>query len=202
MSYSDISRSSIVKNIKSEAWFFPITPKVSRTSFLGNNKNINNSSLKRSSHYTPLISLLTPQKKTKSADISLQAAFLAHKNDLINRSKQRQAIIRERKEKRNLEAEFKRQYEYDLQIRRKLEKEEEMIRARQMRLRQRRRMSVQEIYNQSKKVYDRLPEVEMKQRSKKFEEMKRLNRMRSSIYNKVGFNLNIIEKITNIIKKE
>jgi hypothetical protein len=143
-------------------------------------------SSRRRSYYTPLLSLLTPQKEAKKeADVSLQASLRARRPDLIDRSEKRQARIQERREKRSQESEFKRQYEYDMQIRRKLEREEEMVRARQQRLRQRRRISVQDIYSQNKKVYDKLPEVQMRQQKQRWEEAKRLNQMRSSIYNKV-----------------
>lgn len=105
-------------------------------------------SSRRRSCYTPLLSLLKPQKEAKKeADVSLQVSLRARRPDLIDKSEQRQARIEERREKRSQESELK-WHEYDMQIRRKLEREEEMVRARQQRLRQRRTIFEQGIYSQ------------------------------------------------------
>ena len=76
----------------------------------------------------------------------------------------------------------------------KLEREEAVIRAKReelQRLKKRRRMSVQEIYSQNRKVYEKLPEVKLKQRNQRVEELKKLNRMKSAIFNKVNWSLKV-----------
>ncbi len=49
----------------------------------------------------------------------------------------------------------------------------------------RRRMSVQEIHSQNKRMYSKLPEVQARLRVQHLEKVRELNRIKSSIYNKV-----------------
>ena len=50
---------------------------------------------------------------------------------------------------------------------------------------QKRQMTTQDIKKQTRKMYEKLPEVQQKQLKQRAEELKRANRLRSSIYRKV-----------------
>lgn len=166
--------------------------------------------LKKPSSYGQLVNW----DQTKGQhNISLQEAFETHKQDLIDRSIRRQNVIQSRAQQRYQEAEFKRQH---TEIMLAKQQQEQAIRLNKEQLNQlkshrnqmnrnnltayfersedattslpRRRMSVQEIYSQNRRMYEKLPEVQAKQRNQRIEKAKELNRMRSSIYKKVGWN--------------
>lgn len=183
------------KSIKPQAWFLPVTPKPNHQpnpalrpiehSVCQSPKTI----LRRRSHYTPLAqSEFSANQQVESVqNMSLQLAFETHKQDVIDRSIRRQDMIQMRSQERQQECEFRRQH-YDLMMSKKLEHQEAVLKAKQQhlqRLKTRRRMSVQEIYSQNRKLYEKLPEVQSKQKQERCEADKKLNRMKTSIFTKV-----------------
>ena len=140
-----------------------------------NQKVSNNFCIKNESHLT---------------NMSLQEAFETFRCDLINRSRLRQREIKFRAQKRQQEAELSRLQQESL-LRCKLESQDKKksILKKTSSMREpsveRRRMSFQEIKEQNKKLYEKLPEVKQKQMQQRIQEEKRLNRMKSSIFKKV-----------------
>ena len=203
---SKLSEPSDLKQPK--AWSIPVTPKLPnnqierRVSFAeqaNNYPKTPQSMNKQQGQYTPL----AKSNFNSKHDMSLQEAFEKHRHDLIDRSMQRQNIIQLRSQQRIQDSEFKREH-YEALMTKRLEKEREYMKKTRLMNRtnfsshsdgrngnelpiRRRRMSVQEIYSQNKKMYEKLPEVKRKQENQRLEEARRLNRMKSSIYKKVCF---------------
>lgn len=133
-------------------------------------------------------------KNDKNAiNMSLQEAFETFRCDLISRSRLRQKEIKFRAEQRQQEAEFRRlnqlNQERRLSEQKKscLKKSNSYVLLNMEKSSDRRRMSIQDIKNQNRKLYDKLPEVKQKQKQQRMEEEKRLNRMKTSIFKKVKF---------------
>ena len=126
--------------------------------------------------------------------MSLQEAFETFRRDLINRSRRRQIEIQQRAEQRNLEFEAKREFARSLKTNtysgrnRRASLKPSFKTGVQFDLNNqeapKRRMSIQEIKSQNKRLYEKLPEVQQKQSKQKIDEAKKLNRMRYSIYKK------------------
>lgn len=145
--------------------------------------------------------------------LSLQEAFETHKFDLISRSRQRQKEIQFRAEQRQreLEDEALQIENYQkrlktLQMNKKMNvlkkyraatsaaNKNDVIKSNSKGLMfeinvenfmQKRQMTTQDIKKQTRKMYEKLPEVQQKQLKQRAEELKRANRLRSSIYRKV-----------------
>jgi hypothetical protein len=138
--------------------------------------------------------------------ISLQQAFEMHKSDLIMRSKKRQRDIQQKAEQRRTEAEFKLKQREELR-----EIEAQMLREQKyngtktsrtmvsfdvanikksrnpLACMPKRQMTLEQIRLQTKRNYERLPEVRQMQIKKRVEEDKKLNRLKYSIYKKVSY---------------
>ena len=125
--------------------------------------------------------------------MSLQEAFETFRRDLISRSRKRQIEIQQKAEQRQLELEARRQHAeilrssenrlYSLKSGYKTRAQIEDFN--QDSYATKRRMSIQEIKTQNRRLYEKLPEVQQRQKIQQLEEKKRLNRMKSSIYKKV-----------------
>jgi hypothetical protein len=150
--------------------------------------------------------ITTPSKNAKK--LSLQEAFETYKYDLISRSRQRQKEIQFRSEQRQRELEYeaeqiedyhKRMKNHQLMSRNLLalkKKTADEMRMKKMNRKglmfeinvenfmHKRQMTQQDIKKQTKKLYEKLPEVKQKQLKQKAEEIKRANRIKSSIYRK------------------
>lgn len=207
--YHSPMRTPFKQAIKPQAWFLPVTPHTN----LPNVEETPKSTTKSRFQYTSIMKSATkPVHNESSHNMTLQEAFETHKRSLIDRSMQRQDSIQVRSQQRNQEAEFKRQH-YENMMSKKFEEKEAAIRAKRENLqrltirnnlsgcfekkepdqaRHRRRMSVQDIVTQNKKLYEKLPEVQQKQKYQRLEEQKRLNRMKSSIFKKVSVHSFII----------
>lgn len=133
----------------------------------------------------------TIESEKGSANMSLQEAFETFRCDLISRSRLRQKEIKFRAQQRQQEAELRRLHEQE-----EMHQQQKIILKRSKSFRdtqqqmitkssERRRMSIQEIKHQNRKLYEKLPEVRQKKMKLKMEEEKRLNRMKSSIFKKV-----------------
>ena len=194
------SRHKIAATPSSTSWFLPVTPigAVGKTPAIPPRKD--EAVLKRR------ISLLANESTEDKhlQNMSLQEAFETFRRDLISRSTQRQYEIQSRAQQRHQDAEFKRQH-YEIMLGKKSELEVDSRRRRAHQLQnqhnyssyferksgdselgqQRRRMSVQEIKSQNRKMYEKLPEVQQKQERQRIEESRRLNRLKSSIFKKV-----------------
>ena len=149
------------------------------------------------SHKNEAFNILTSYSDNNSTKMSLQEAFHMHKQSLIKRSQQRQLAIRDKNEERKMQADYERQVLENRLVRAR----EEMMqkRMKEGKLGQngsssssssrvatnRRSMSVKEIKELTRKNYERLPEVKEKQIRERIEREKLLNKVRSSIYNKV-----------------
>ena len=163
-----------------------------------NNNNNNNNDNKEN--------MLMTVKETKK--LSLQEAFETHKYDLISRSRQRQKEIQFRAEQRQKELEFeavqienyhKRMKNQQLMNRnllvlkkktsdelrmKKLNKQGLMFEINVDNFMHKRQMTQQDIKKQTRRLYEKLPEVKQKQLKQRAEELKRANRLKSSIYRK------------------
>ena len=151
---------------------------------------------------------LSNKENSEPKKLSLQEAFETYRFDLISRSRQRQKEIQFRAEQRQTELEFEAQqienYHKRLktqQMNKKLQfikkKNEAMVRNSTKGLMfeinvdnfmHKRQMTQQDIKQQTKKMYEKLPEVKQKQLQQRAEEIKRNNRLKSSIYRKVIIN--------------
>ena len=167
-------------------------------------------------------------KETKK--LSLQEAFETYKYDLISRSRQRQKEIQFRAEQRQKELELEAEQIEDYN---KRVKSQQLLSRKLLSLKKRtavelfarkswntkavmfeinvgnfmhkRPMTQQDIKKQTRKMYEKLPEVKQKQLNKRAEETKRANRIRSSIYKKTlqqrvltrGVNFNLREAFVN-----
>ena len=151
---------------------------------------------------------LSNKENSEPKKLSLQEAFETYRYDLISRSRQRQKEIQFRAEQRQTELEFEAQqienYHKRLktqQMNKKLQfikkKNEAMVRNSTKGLMfeinvdnfmHKRQMTQQDIKKQTKKMYEKLPEVKQKQLQQRAEEIKRNNRLKSSIYRKVIIN--------------
>ena len=129
------------------------------------------------------------ENEKNMANMSLQEAFETFRCDLINRSRLRQKEIKLRAQKRQQEAELTRLQQESIACKWESQEKKKSILKKTSSMREpsaeRRRMSVQEIKEQNKKLYEKLPEVKHKQMQQRIQEEKRLNRMKSSIFKKV-----------------
>jgi len=127
-----------------------------------------------------------------AANMSLQEAFETFRCDLISRSRLRQKEIKYRAEKRQQEAaellKHNHQNEFNNNNTENRKNNKKSCLKKSLTIAScdsRRRMSIQEIKIQNKKLYEKLPEVKQKQMQQRIEEEKRLNRIKSSIFKKV-----------------
>ena len=144
-----------------------------------------------------LTSKILFEKKTEEKKLSLQESFEIYKYNLISNSRKRQREIQLRAQQRRQEAEYKTEQLTELERNFK-----NTIKNRNLKLKEfnkdyfeinldnfvhKRQMTSKEIKNQTKKIYQKLPEVQQKQLKQRDEENKKRNRIKSMIYKKVLF---------------
>jgi hypothetical protein len=191
-------------NIKSSA-SEPMFKQSARQSALDlNNLKLAENELSIESRNAKNNQIITNAQKTINAleKMSLQEAFETFKYDLVARSKRRQKEIEYRAQKRQ------EQVEYERKLAELNANKLNSARSRQIPVKNikptsngyyfeindhihngnqyKRRMSTQEIKELTKKNYEKLPEVKQKQNKQRLEQNKKLTRLKSSIYNKVG----------------
>ena len=118
------------------------------------------------------------------SNMSLQDAFLIFKKDLIERSNKRQKSIEERAQMRKLQAEYDRKQAQVNQKLKEVQKKFQVSSRPKSEIPRKRVMSSQEIRILTKKNYEKLPEVRQKQQKDRYEQAKKLNLIKSSIYKK------------------
>ena len=130
--------------------------------------------------------------------MTLQQAFEMFNFDKISRSRKRLKEIKLRAEERRHEEQFKRE-----RIHLGIDSDANSVAQRHIKhrnlilkhhplsenlfLAQRRAMTSEQIKEQTNKIYKHLPEVKEKEKRVKVQEEKKLNRLKSSIYNRVSF---------------
>ena len=130
---------------------------------------------------------LIRKQKQYSHKMSLQEAFETYRHDLLIRSRERQNNIKLKAEKRMAMAQLRlenAELNNDFKVERqqaKKQREKNQV-EKQMR---RPQLSTNEIKQITRKNYEKLPEVKEKQAKQRVEMDKKLNRFRSSIYQKV-----------------
>jgi hypothetical protein len=123
--------------------------------------------------------------------MSLQEAFEIFNRDLIMRSRKRQEQIEEKSKLRQATAEYERKRAIELELRQH-EERSNLARANggggkvTTTSLPKRRLSIQEIKEITRKNYEKLPEVKEREHQKRLEQSKVLNRARASIYKKVN----------------
>lgn len=127
------------------------------------------------------------KESSQLSSLSLQEAFGKYKRDMIERSKKRQLMIEERARVRKEQSENEKKYALEMNLREKHERILRLMDSRKsnVKIGQKRRFSVHEIKEITRKNYEKLPEVKHKQKLENLEKTKRLNRIRSNVYQKV-----------------
>jgi hypothetical protein len=158
---------------------------------LANNLNNNNNTNKLKTNVGLSNNFEINLHDRNAANMSLQEAFETFRCDLISRSRLRQKEIKYRAEKRQQEAAELLKHNHQNEINNNTENrknDKKSCLKKSLTIAScdsRRRMSIQEIKIQNKKLYEKLPEVKQKQMQQRIEEEKRLNRIKSSIFKKV-----------------
>ena len=134
--------------------------------------------------------------------MTLQEAFEMFNFDKISRSRKRLKEIKLRAEERRHEEQFKRERihlgidsEANSVAQRHIKHQNLLLKhhplSENLFLAQRRAMTSEQIKEQTNKVYKQLPEVKEKEKRMKVQEEKKLNRLKSSIYNRVNLNISL-----------
>ena len=128
---------------------------------------------------------------SRLAKLSLQDAFKMFKANAIKQCERRQNELRERNEERRERAEFERQL-VEMNLKAKEEEQKKLRESKRAGMLAsqksvKRVMSTKEIKELTKRNYERLPEVQEKMIKNKIEQAKKMNKLKSSIYNRVRF---------------
>jgi hypothetical protein len=173
---------------QSMAWFEPISAPAKRTSRVKHcsTPGFNTNSTAKQVEIKTSASVSTEQTQPK---LSLQEAFEMFNFKFISKSRRRLNEMKSRVEKRRHDEELKRERLESIVLR-------NMTNERRSRLvgsgdnfyfAKKRQMTSLQIKEQTEKVYKKLPEVKEKIKQQKIENIKKHNRIKSSIYNKVCY---------------
>jgi hypothetical protein len=188
------NRTKEVVKKKNTAWFEPMGTASSC-----------NATHRYASHSTPNIQISTSTnvdrnkstatvatQQRPSTKLSLQEAFEMFNYKFISKSRRRLKEMKLRAEERQHEEQFKRE-RLELGILRNMtnERRNNFITNtghtdNNLYFAQKRQMTLQQIKEQTEKVYKKLPEVQQRMRQQKVESLKKHNRIKSSVYNKVS----------------